>query len=273
MRFNVKTNADATGALNALDAERLRLTQLRLTPDAAAVANVQSASTPANGESVTITDGEGNSEVFEFTTGGGLTVGTIEVDTTGTTTGGMAELKAAIGGSSLNITDGAVAGAGPWDLPLTHNTQGAASNSATLVTDAGSLTLTAWAGGQDGNLTAAAATQTLTVRAGSVNGIVVAAAVKVDTDLSGGAVSAVTVDVGDSGDPDKYIAAEDVFGSGGGFFQGSPGAGFTGLAGLPVNDAGADIEVVVSATGGDVADIDAGDVTIQLWTLDLPTGA
>lgn len=270
MRFNVKTNADASAGLNALDLNRARLSQIRLVPDAAAAGNVNATAAPTNGESLTIDDGEGNSEIFEFTDGGGLTVGTIEVDKSATTDGGLSELKTAIDGSTLNLVTGTVAGVGPWDLPLTHGTQGAASNDTTMVTDAGVLTLTPFAGGADGNLTAAATSQTFTLKAGTVNGIVVAAAVQVATDLSGGTVSAATVDVGNTADPDRYLAAADVLGSGGGFFQDSPGADFNTLAGLPINAAGDDIELVLNTVGGDVADLDAGDVTVLLWTQDLP---
>lgn len=87
--------------------------------------------TPTNGDTITIDDGEGNVEIYEFTTGGGLTVGTIEVDTTGTVTEGIAELVAEINTSGQNITAGAASGPSPFKTLVTHNRPGFGGNAAT----------------------------------------------------------------------------------------------------------------------------------------------
>lgn len=87
--------------------------------------------TPTNADTITLDDGEGNLEVYEFTTGGGLTVGTIEVDTTGTVTEGMAELVAEINTSGQNITAGAATGPTPFKFTVTHNRPGFGGNAAT----------------------------------------------------------------------------------------------------------------------------------------------
>ena len=87
--------------------------------------------TPTNGDTITIDDGEGNSVIFEFTTGGGLTVGDVEVDTTATATEGIAELVTAINGSALNVTAGAASGPSPFNTTITHDTPGSGANVAT----------------------------------------------------------------------------------------------------------------------------------------------
>lgn len=87
--------------------------------------------TPTNGDTITLDDGEGNLEIYEFTTGGGLTVGTIEVDTTGTVTEGIAELVAEINTSGQNITAGAATGPTPFKTTVTHNRPGFGGNAAT----------------------------------------------------------------------------------------------------------------------------------------------
>ena len=264
-QFKISTQADVAKALNTLQDQGVRNLTLRLVPDVAAAGQISAAATPANTEIVTIVDGAGTSVIFEFTDGGGLTVGDVEVDKSATTNAGMGELLTAVNGSALVITAGTVTGAGPYVLPLVHDTQGVIGNATTLTTDAAALTLTQLTGGLNGNLNAAAVTQAIpfaqVIPAGS---LILAAAVEVVTDVSGGSASAAVVDVGDGTDADKYVAAEDVFGSGGGFFQGSPGAGFTGLSGPSIEPAAITPEVLITVTGDDVEALDAGEIVVTL---------
>jgi hypothetical protein len=98
----------------------------------AAAANVTFTSTPTTGDTVTIDDAEGNSETFEFTDGGGASPGNIEVNKSATVDAGASEFRTALNGSSLNITCGAITGAGPWVAPLTHDVVGTTGNFATI---------------------------------------------------------------------------------------------------------------------------------------------
>lgn len=93
--------------------------------------------TPTNGDIIEIKDAEGNSFKFEFTDGGGLTSGDIEVNKSGTSDEGMSELRTAINGSALNITAAAVAGPSPFNTTLTYDTVGTIGNAAGIIASTG----------------------------------------------------------------------------------------------------------------------------------------
>lgn len=272
----IRTMADVQFAVGLLDSERARIHRTRLQVSAAADASIVSTATPANGVLVTINDGQGNVVIFEFTTGGAPAPGNTAVDTTGTTTGGLAELRTAINASALNITGAAVTGVGPWTLPLAHDTEGAIGNTATIVETGPTLSATTFSGGRDGNLNAAAGSQVIALPAAlPANSVVLAAVVDLIEEFAGGGAAAVTLDVGTPGDDDLYLAAVDVFtGAGTGTKQSPAGVGFdiaTGAqAGLPLLAAAATPQVTVAADV-DILDLEAGIADVVLLVVSPPT--
>jgi len=125
----VASEGDIVFSDNADDADYLTIDDGN---GVAASATASFASTPTTNDTVTLNDAFDNEVIFEFTDGGGLTTGDIEVDKSATVDNGASEFQAAVNGSALNITAGAPTGAGPYDVLLTHDIVTNKGNSATI---------------------------------------------------------------------------------------------------------------------------------------------
>jgi len=114
----------------------------------AAAALLTFTATPLTADLLTITDGDGNTDIYEFTAGGGSV--NIEVDKSATTDAGASELRAAmIASGTANITPGAVGGGGPWTVMLTNDATGTSGNAGTIAASGANPTYAAFAGGDN----------------------------------------------------------------------------------------------------------------------------